>query len=433
MLAGTLDPFDSVTQRRTNGYSFTASLPTGRHTLSLSGNTFASSTVFNPIVTETLFVVPSFTAVNAHQLQLADVIKSSDKLALNANITSANTSGIGSSFLGGGGATWTPTTNDTVQFGAAYGSAQPGSIAPHTLSDPDAARFVCASGTTVVYGPPDPPQHQFSASYNAGWTHTWGNSQLTVDAYRQSQLGQTISGLISAAGEPPGFLPGGYIDRLEQAWAQPTVCGNATFSPMGIYVIQPISGTARMYQGIDASARVQLGQYVMLLPTYALNIAMLVAGDPRLTVPLSPMIVGSQLPGRPIHRAGLTVDGLIPRYRFRAARQRAIHGREQRALSHAVHDGRGGRLAKTWSRPPHRLRHQSLQYVIRHILDVAICAAVATCGRWQRFVRRALTHAAHVERQLHARSREERGKRVASRRAGGGCCACCRQRRYGAK
>ncbi len=229
VLAGTLDPFDSVTQRRTNGYSFTASLPTGRHTLSLSGNTFASSTVFNPIVTETLFVVPSFTAINAHQLQLADVIKSSDKLALNANITSANTSGIGSSFLGGGGATWTPTTNDTVQFGAAYGSAQPGSIAPQTLKRPDAARFVCASGTTVVYGPPDPPQHQFSASYNAGWTHTWGNSQLTVDAYRQSQLGQTISGLINAAGEPPGFLPGGYIDRLEQAWAQPTVCGNAKF------------------------------------------------------------------------------------------------------------------------------------------------------------------------------------------------------------
>jgi len=313
VLGGTLDPFDSLTQRRTNGYSFTASLPTGRHTLSLSGNTFASSSVFNPVVTQTLFIVPSFSAINAHQLQLADVIKSSDKLALNANITSANTSGIGSSLLGGGGATWTPTTNDSVQFAASYGSAQPGSIAPRTLSDPDAARFVCASGTTVVYGPPDPPQKQFSASYNADWTHSWSNGQLTVDAYRQSQLGQTISGLISAAGEPPGFLPGGYIDRLEQAWALPTVCGNATFSPLGIYVIQPISGTARLYQGIDASARVQLGRYVMLLPTYALNIAMLVAGDPRLNVPQSPMIVGAQLPARPIHRAGLTVDGLIPR------------------------------------------------------------------------------------------------------------------------
>ncbi|MGH7661286.1 MAG: hypothetical protein ACRENA_10290, partial [Vulcanimicrobiaceae bacterium] len=154
------------------------------------------------------------------------------------------------------------------------------------------------------------------SSYNLDWTHGWRGGQLTIDAYRQNQSGQTINGYINALGEPPGYLPGGYLYELQIAWSQASVCGAASFLPVGFYVNQPISGTTRLYQGIDASARIQLGPNVVLLPTYALNVATLVAADARFAVPGSVLIVGSQLPGHPIHRAALTADVLVPKTRL---------------------------------------------------------------------------------------------------------------------
>ncbi len=313
VLDGAAFPFETTTQRHTGGYAVTASLPQHKHTFTLSGNTFRSLTTFDPLVTASEFVVPSAVETSATTLQLVDTVQSSDKLALNFNVALANDGGIGASLLEGAGATWNPAPNDLLRFAAAYGSAQPGSTAPKSLSNPYDARFDCTTGTTLVTGPGDSPQRQSSSSYNLDWTHGWHGGQLTVDAYRQRQSGQTINGYVNALGEPPGFLPGGYIDQLELAWSQASVCGSAPFSPLGIYVNQPISGTSRLYEGLDASARIQLGNYVVLLPAYALNVATLLAADPRFAVPGSMMIVGAQLPGRPIHRAALTADVLVPR------------------------------------------------------------------------------------------------------------------------
>ena len=316
ILAGTSLPLESLTQRHTNGYAVTASLAQHKHTFTLTGNTFRSLTAFNPIVTASEFVVPSFVGTSATTLQLADTIQSSDKLALNWSVALANDGGIGASLLDGVGITWNPTQHDSLRFAAAYGSAQPGTTSPKSLSNPYDARFNCTTGTTLVNGPGDSPQHQSSSSYNLDWTHSWRGGQLTIDAYHQNQSGQTINGYINAVGEPPGYLPAGYLDQLDFAWQQPSVCGATPFSAMGIYVNQPISGTTRLYQGIDASARIQLGSNVVLLPTYALNVATLVAADARFSVPGSLMIVGAQIPGRPLHRAALTADILVPRTRL---------------------------------------------------------------------------------------------------------------------
>jgi hypothetical protein len=64
---------------------------------------------------------------------------------------------------------------------------------------------------------------------------------------------------------------------------------------------------------MDVSGRFGLGRYVVVLPTYSINLAKLTAAGPRLLDGPSTTIVGRQLPGRPIHKGGFTIDGLLPR------------------------------------------------------------------------------------------------------------------------
>ncbi len=313
VVAGAADPLATTAQTHTNGYAFTASVGHKKHTFSLSGNIFSSSSEFIPLVASA-FVTSSAVGVNAHQLNIGDTIKSTDKLNLNLNTSLADTSGIGYSILGGGGATWRPSGNDTYQLALALGSAQPPPIIPRTFSDPAAARFNCDAGTAIVNGPGDTgSQAQSSISYNFDWTHSWRTGQITVNAYRQTQIGQTINALIDETGEPAGYFPPGYLAAIGSVWAQPTICGGAAFNPAGVYVSEPIAGTARAYQGIDLGGRIALGPNVVALPTYALNSAVLVAADSRLTTAPSTSIIGAQLPGRPLHRAGITFDANLPR------------------------------------------------------------------------------------------------------------------------
>ncbi|MGH7661433.1 MAG: hypothetical protein ACRENA_11045 [Vulcanimicrobiaceae bacterium] len=315
-IAGNPDPYESTTQRHTSGYAFTASVGHNKHTFSLSGNIFSATSDFAPL-TATPFVIPSTIGINAHQMNFGDTIKSTDKLNLNFNASLADTSGVGYSVLGGTGATWKPNSNDTLQLALNIGSAQPPPTTPRTFSDPTTARFNCDAGTSIVSGPGDSGSHQQSStSYNFDWTHLWRTGQITVNAFRQSQIGQTVNALINEAGEPASYFPPGYIGSIGSTWSQSTICGAAPFNPSGVYVNEPVAGTARVYQGIDISGRIGLGPNVVLLPTYALNSAVLVAADSRLTSAPSTSIVGAQLPGRPLHRAGVTIDANLPRSGF---------------------------------------------------------------------------------------------------------------------
>ncbi len=310
------NPLETLNRSRTNGYAFTASVGHNKHTFTLTGNIESSLNDFTPL-TFTPYVIHSGIGVNAHQLNFADSIKSTDKLNLNFNSSLADTSGVGYSVLGGGGATWRPTGNDTVQLALALGSAQPPPTTPRTFSDPALARFNCDAGTSIVSGPGDESaQKQSSTSYNLDWTHLWRSGQITVNAFRQTQIGQTINALVNADGEPADYFPPGYVGSIGQTWSQGTICGSAPFNPGGVYVNEPIAGTARAYQGFDVSGRIALGPNVVVLPTYAVNSAILLAADSRLTTAESTSIVGAQLPGRPVHREGVTFDAELPHNGF---------------------------------------------------------------------------------------------------------------------
>ena len=288
------------------GLAYSATISPGRHTIVVGGSTYASTTTFVPIVTNR-FVIPSNTSTASQQYQIADSIKWNDKVTLGENVSYATTVGVGRSFLGGVSAGWRPTAVNGYNASIAVGSSQPGSGLVRTLSDPASARFNCFADSATVNGPGDLPAKQSSINYDLSWTHQVRRGAFSLSSYRQTQAGQLINAQVLATSEPAGYIPSGYTQLVNGYWNSAFVCGANAVLPT-LYVNEPIGNTTRQYQGFDFSGRFALGTNVSVFPTYSVNTAVLTAADARLNGLYSTTVIGTQIPGRPVHHAGLTID-----------------------------------------------------------------------------------------------------------------------------
>jgi hypothetical protein len=310
----TLDPTLTLSNTFTRGVAYSASIAQGKHTFTLGGNTYAATNSTDPVIGSP-YAVPYTNAASSTRYQFSDAIKSNDHLTLTPSLSFADTSGVGASVLGSVRATWTPKTADAFALSANLGSSQPNLSATRSFSDPVSARFNCQGQSAVVSGPGDTGegQPQSAASFTAAWTHQFkSGSSLSLDAYSQTQSGQLIGALIA---EPPAYFDAagpGYLDALFAAYRTPGVCGIGATAPT-VFVQQSVGGTRRLYAGFDLSGRFALSPYVQLLPSYSLNLAVLTAAGLRLGDGPSTTIVGAQLPNRPMHRGGVTLDALLPR------------------------------------------------------------------------------------------------------------------------
>ena len=288
------------------GIAYSATISPGRHTVVVGGSTYASTTTFSPIVTNR-YVIPSNTSTASQQYQISDSIKASDKVTLGENVSYATTVGVGRSFLGGVSAGWRPTSVNGYSASIAVGSSQPGAGLVRTLSDPASARFNCYAGTASVSGPGDLPAKQSSINYDFAWTHQVARGSFSLSSYRQTQAGQLINAQVLASSEPMAYIPSGYAQLVSGYWNSPFVCGANAAAPT-LYVNEPIGNTTRQYQGFDFSGRFALGKNVSVFPTYSVNSAVVTAADARLNGLYSTTVIGAQIPGRPVHRGGLTLD-----------------------------------------------------------------------------------------------------------------------------
>ena len=318
-VAGVPNPSLTSTSSNSRGLAYSFAISPGRNTFTLSGSTYASSTRSLPLLGATTsngglnFQVPFTNAISAITYQLSDAYKLSNYLTLTPNVSIANTTGAGTSLLAGAGVTWRPQANDAVGLSLAFGSSQPGNNVNLSFGDPARAQVNCGTGVAITSGPGDLPQHQSALNGDLNWTHQFKRGQFSLDLYRQSQANQLIGALINGGEEPPNYFPPGYISAIGSYYS--SVCGasSAFGGPNSLYVQQPVGGTARLYQGVNFSGRFALGRYVVAMPTYSLNEAVLTQGNALLDGAASTTIVGAQLPNRPIHRAGLTIDGFLPR------------------------------------------------------------------------------------------------------------------------
>lgn len=300
------EPFSSDQDTLARGFALSSTIARGKHTLTLSGSTYASTTSFTPIDTTGLssYVLPSRSSVASRSAQLSDAIKASDRLQLGPNISFADTTGAGPSILAGITAGLRPNSTDNYSLGLSVGSSQPAAGLVRTWSDPDSARVNCYAQTATVSGPGDQNGPQSALNYQGSFSHQAGAIALSGDLYRQVQRGQLVNATLStdAAG-----LPAGYLSAVDAYYTLPTVCGTSFGAPT-LYVNEQIGDTARVYQGFDLTGRFGLGRNVVAIANYTTSSAVLSSADALLQGGSSTTILGSQLPGRPLHKANLTLD-----------------------------------------------------------------------------------------------------------------------------
>jgi hypothetical protein len=306
-IGGTASPFSSSNSTLSRGGTLTLGAPLGtRHELTLTASALASrgtSTPFGSALSTTAARSTSTTTV-----ALSDVYRASPKLTLTEGLSFAGESYGGKSTLASLAAAYRAGDADSLTLSLAAGGTPAGLGFVQGLADPADAQFDCTSGTTVVRNGGDAPQSQAQTSVDLAWTHSGsGGRNVTVDVYRQVERGALAMGLVRADGT--NVLNSAYYAALAGAWSSPYACGGTPFSTSGVYLMQGVAGTTQRYQGVDVSTQAPLGHGVLAYATYSIAQATLVALPDSLSAVASDLVVGAQLPGRPMHRAGLTLDG----------------------------------------------------------------------------------------------------------------------------
>jgi len=311
---GVASPFQSGVLQSSRGASLSAILPSReRHTISIQASTTTSTVNVSSLV-------PSAQPfANGNALQSYDMLTVSDKeesnpqLTLTDHLGLSESTGSGSSILGGIGAAWNPTANDAYTGTLDVGGANPGPARVGVLSDPASLRFECDAGIAFGNGPGDLPGPSSSNSLRVNWQHRFATGQITTTLYRQVQNDVLVSTYVNGAFEPAGYFPANYFTLAQQIYQSPAGCGSsAPFGPSNLYITQPVANSRDLYEGVQLSGGFDIGHGLVAEPYYNLQVAKVLSGPTLLSNPASISYPGAQLPGVPLHRAGLTLDYHAP-------------------------------------------------------------------------------------------------------------------------
>lgn len=310
-----MTPYSSHNTYNGFNFGFDGSLTARRHTDSLD----AYESAFRGTSTQTYNGVPSQVdqpIARTSWFGFSDHVKSNDKLALTHSVSLDSGTGAGTALVLSETADWQPAKADVYEASVEAGSAQPVYEGRLALEDPLSADFDCANQSAYVDGSSDPARKQSYLNYTFSWQHSFRGGNVKVSAYRENDGGQPVRASVPIAAEPPGTFPNGlaaYLAGLAGAWSLPTVCGSIPFNAGHVYMTQSLSGLDEINRGFDISARVPLGRNLFALPTYTVGSTFLTTIDPRLQFPGSYYGIGLQLPHKPLRKAGLTIDSILPR------------------------------------------------------------------------------------------------------------------------
>ncbi|HEY8320333.1 MAG TPA: TonB-dependent receptor [Candidatus Baltobacteraceae bacterium] len=305
-------PIGYVSSLRSFGYSVSAQLPAKeRHTISLSANGSTSTNTTTPTVALAAPFYNGSQSSSYGSLQVSDSIRSNTKLTLNESFGLSRASNAPASILASVSAYWKPTSVDS--YAASYSVGGSGGRAGRSsiLTDPTSLRFDCNGDTASGSAPGDQPGASSSTSARLSYTHAWKGASLSGSLYRQSQVDVVLPTLVNGSVlQTLGVLPPGYVGIVQGIFRSPAGCNAPPSVPFGaqnLYFRTPIGGAVRLYEGASVSGYFTLGNLVAQ-PYYDVSVVQANSSDIRINNPYSTTISGTQLPGQPLHRAGLTLD-----------------------------------------------------------------------------------------------------------------------------
>jgi hypothetical protein len=308
-VSGIPAPLFNANRGSGHGFYAYASMPKDRQTIGLALGTFYG---VNMAVATGAFQYPTSSPYRIGWSSLQDTLKMSEHwdAAVNAG---TSTSIAGTVASAGIDVTLHPSKLETISLNVSAGGSNGGyGYANTPFGDPAAGTYNCRADEVRVTGPNEPDVRSSSRSVSLNYDRRGRRGTLRINAYDRLERGSTLQAQfpLLALSTP---LPVGYVAAIQTIWSQPTICGAAPFDPARVYVLTSIAGTTTHYRGIDAQAQIVLGRETIMQPSYSIAGATLAAGDRRLLSAGSPYQLGAQLPFKPLHRAGLTLDVRQPR------------------------------------------------------------------------------------------------------------------------
>ena len=305
-------PFGQQTTGSTRGVALSAHLPSReRHTISFQINTTLSNSQSTALVPSASVFAAGSSTSSYSAFSIADNIRSNDKLTLGEHIGVARSNGSGASLLAGVSASWAPEASDAFAGNLDVGSNGAGPARFGTLTDPAALQFDCAGNAGFGSGPGDTPGNQSGRTARATWQHRFGSTgQLTTTLYHQQQNDSLINALVNGSAFSPGYFPPGYFTAAQQIFQSTGGCASPStlFGPTNLFLNVPVSGVTMVYEGIRFDGDFNITRSLAVEPFYATQVVKPISNSALLANSFSPVISGSQLPGAPLHQAGVTLD-----------------------------------------------------------------------------------------------------------------------------
>ena len=294
MLAGVPAPQSSEFGANARGFNLGVQFPGGeRHDLSLNAQSYGLA--FDGTTVTTLGIFPLTQRSSYHGAALVDRYHPNQRLTVTgrAGVNGGNGS---SAFATGLGVRWQPSRSAAYDVAGSFGDAGSGIVISGTaFPDPRTLTFDCTHG--VVYGdlPSTNAQRQRSSSLRASAERSGRRGRLAVTGWIARLAGAPVLTAVdaSAIGVPPA-----YLSAVGAFAASPLVCGS---SPIGSLAFTSSQPADQLVRGATVAATLEIGK--ALLAGFAGVQSRFVTNATPATAALTP--VGAQVPGTPLHRAGL--------------------------------------------------------------------------------------------------------------------------------
>ena len=307
-VSGTPQPYEQTIRGSGTGYYTYSKVAVRRHTIALASGNYAGT---QNVSSAGAFQGKTASPVRNAYAALNDELKMSDRWSVSVGLGTESTTAA-ATVATYAGVTFTPSRSETVALSFSTG-ANGANFASHLpFGDPASATYNCPAGEVRITGPGDSPAAGIASSVQVEYNRRGRRGTLHLGVYDRVDHGGFIQAQFPLLGL--GLqIPAGYIDAIRQIWDRAAICGGTAFDPGRVFLAEQVAGNVVRYRGVDASGQIVLGRQTVALPSYSINGAVLESSDPRLVAPGSPYFVGAQLPFRPLHRAGLTLDTRQPR------------------------------------------------------------------------------------------------------------------------
>ena len=301
-LAGLAAPQSDQLRANARGFNLGVQLPAGeRHDVSFNaqsyGLTFGGSTS-NAFGTFALAQNTSF-----HAASVVDRYHPNQRVTLTAR-AGVNGGNGSSAFASGLDLRWQPYRGAAYDLAASSGDAGAGLVvSTAAFPDPSTLTFDCARGLAYGSVPSTNAARQRSAAVRATAERSGKRGRLALTAWSARLSGAPV---LTAADASTIGLPPGYVAAVGALASSPYVCGSAPVGSLAFTSFQPADQLSR---GATLAGTLEIGK--ALIAGFASVQSRFVTNATPATAALTP--VGTQVPGTPLHRAGLVVTAKLGR------------------------------------------------------------------------------------------------------------------------